>query len=406
LCLRAIIGSAQVPELETRLKVLHQRHTAFFVSFREIRPDFYFPLGESLYRLCSELSDDQKFVKFIMDHMVMPDEPHAGRSVFGKSSSEGRRTAHACLLQLSTICEAYRREIGRGLRATPKMHPDYCWIHRCQRAVEAALEDDRAPTVNLAEFPALSRLLRREADSNVAVFLARQDMVKFKLVICASSLLILEESVKGLVTTITDMQSVSLLAVGLRSLILRSVADDGQTFSLDSPQERDRFVSAFRERFIPLWAAGLTVDPLRVNMRMRFHAMAGRRETVGPVLYFFGGMNDDFETLGQLLRLTFVGGDRPQWHVCQGVQPQPRRRAALAATDVGIFLFGGKCDDRVPSDDFLCYKQDWKTVAISGEIKPPAGWGYDLICCSDSQPSKHRRRQTQFQCLRHNRSSL
>jgi hypothetical protein len=250
--------------------------------------------------------------------------------------------------------------------------------------IETVLEGFRKHKVDFDELPGLSWILQKESDTNVTVFLARLDMVKVKMVILSNSVVILDEFGRSTIAIIKDMQRVALLATGLRSLIFRNETEEFQTFSFESYQERERFIAEFREKFILLWPAEFKVNPLQLNMRMRFHAITGRRETDGPAIYFFGGTNDDFETLGQLFKLTFLR-DHPQWQLCPGTQPEPRRRASLAVNDFGIFLFGGKSDGRIPRDDFLCYKREWKSIHIISNTRPPAGWGYDLISCPDNQ---------------------
>jgi hypothetical protein len=61
------------------------------------------------------------------------------------------------------------------------------------------------------------------------------------------------------------------------------------------------------------------------------------------------------------------------------VEPKHRKRAGLAATKHGIFMYGGKSDSGRGLDDFLCYRRSWEYVVIEGEVRPPPGWGYNLV---------------------------
>jgi hypothetical protein len=385
-CLRATIGPPHMGELEARMRSLHQRHSAFFAKFRESRFDFYFPLGEVLCEICSQFSEELTFGKFTMAYMVMPDQPvKSSRSIFVKSSGEGRRAAHACLLQLSTIGEAYRHEIVRAVRATPRFHPDYSWVCRCQRMIDNATAATAIPESTGDQRPALpgfAKLLRKETD--VAVFTVKQERTLFRLAMLKSSLLVIDEAGRNTVSSINEPQSAELLVVGVRSIMLRVGAGDLQTFSLEPTSERDRFVAQFTSRFAPILPTEMKIDPIRVNMRMRFHSLAGISENGLTTLYSFGGIDDDFGTLGQLFRLDLTG-DGPKWASCPGAQPPPRRRAAMTSTSIGLFLFGGKADGRVALDDFWLFDGEWRPVALSGGLGPPGGWGHDIVACSENE---------------------
>jgi hypothetical protein len=379
--LKWLLPSSRMAEFEAFLRAEHQRHSAMLATLREARFDFYFPLGETLFELFKEIDQDLEYVQFCADTLIPQDQRRASLL---KSGIEHRRAAHTCVCKTTAICECLHRIASRAVQETPRFHPDFPWVELCDRLVADA-EPHPRPLDPKAELTGLQKILKKEPEGSKAFALPMQtDRGRGKIALLSSSIILLDEAGKQLLTTISDLKPYAMLACGSRSVLFHNAKEAPQLISFDSTPERARWVAEYRARFVGIWPSELKVDHVLVNMRMRQHALAAKEDEGGTAFYCFGGVDDDLETLEHLLKLTFDDG-RPRWTLCSGTQPARRRRASMAATSYGIFLIGGKSEDGSPIDEILCYDGEWKPVTITGKTKPPPGWGFDLVSYAEGK---------------------
>jgi hypothetical protein len=174
------------------------------------------------------------------------------------------------------------------------------------------------------------------------------------------------------------IDEISLIPFGDRTVVVRdeSGLSQSQSYSLESRPKRDALLRQVLDRS-KLWGRALAVRAFRVNMRMKRHALAGVSKK--GRLCAFGGVDEDRESLGTILRLT-IRDDTMRWsQVLEDWEPKRRRSAALASTKHGLFLFGGKSDSGRGLGELFCYRRVWDIVTIEGDVAPPAGWGYCLV---------------------------
>jgi hypothetical protein len=281
------------------------------------------------------------------------------------------------ILQICRICDLYRREIGKAVHETSRYHPDYPSLLRCQRDVETGMVRLRDGTASERPEPVGFVKALTKADPTTCTWSLKQNRTQVQLVLVSGRILLTDQTGNHTILG-RPIREVGIVPFGSRSILMREATSPGQLYSFELQQDRATMVGEYAAR-IPPWDGELRVVAFRVNMRMRFHAIGGLWKNDAPSLCLFGGKDDDFEPVAKTLRLNFTDG-RPSWTQLQGPdQPPKRTRPAIVGTKHGVFLFGGKSPEGEALGDFFLYNRVWTPVAVVGKLRPPPGWGYDLV---------------------------